>query len=584
MAPRQTPISTRQIKNTKATGAHYTPPALAQFLASRALNHLQLRHGLRVLDPACGDGNLLHAFVELCPVAYRKSLEVIGFESDRCAAGAARGRLSAVPDLNVKIEQADFLEELTACTSRQGNLFETPRAVNRSRVHPPFDLIIANPPYVRTQVLGADTSQRLATTLNLSGRVDLYHAFVRAMTLFLQDDGVLALLCSNRFLSTLSGASVRETLSSNYQVHEVIDLGDTKLFAAAVLPAIVIAHKRESSSKPHTPRFLRIYETAPVSLAPPSYESALHALETGATDIVAVGAIQYRIERGVLGTTARRSDPWVLTSKRHEAWLAQVEAHSDSTFDEAAVIRVGIKTTADPVFVRSDWNGLPPTLRPEPSLLRPLLTHHSALRWVALPPRYAVLYPHRDEGGRATPIDLSSYPQAEAYLKAHKKRLSARRYVTEAGRRWYELWVPQRPAEWAKPKVVFPDIAETPRFFLDESGAIVNGDCYWLTLRPGVDHSMLMLMLAIANSSLALRFYDNVCGNRLYSGRRRFITQYVKQFPLPRCKSVISRSIIGVTRKLLEQSRNRPADVSDLERELDHLVWQSFGFSEEIRG
>ncbi len=193
---------------------------------------------------------------------------------------------------------------------------------------------------------------------------------------------------------------------------------------------------------------------------------------------------------------------------------------------------MGIKTTCDSVFIRGDWAALPGDIRPEPELLHPLLTHREARRWKATPATKSVLYPHVDASGRATPIDLTTYPLAGAYLETHRAKLASRKYLEKAGRNWFEIWVPQRPSDWPKRKIVFPDIAESPRFLLDTSKAIVNGDCYWMALGDEVA-DLAYLLLAVGNSSFATRYYDAVCGNRLYAGRRRFITQYVRTFPLP---------------------------------------------------
>ena len=74
---------------------------------------------------------------------------------------------------------------------------------------------------------------------------------------------------------------------------------------------------------------------------------------------------------------------------------------------------------------------------------------------------------------------------------------------------------------------------------MDQSGAVVNGDCYWSKLRLDVDPDWLYLMLAVANSEVATTYYDTVFHNKLYAGRRRFMTQYVKEFPLPKLDSKI---------------------------------------------
>ena len=112
-----------------------------------------------------------------------------------------------------------------------------------------FDAVIANPPYVRTQVLGAAAAQELARRFGLTGRVDLYHAFVKAIANVLKPGGVLGLLTSNRFLTVKSGTALRRLLRNEFDLEAIYDLGDTKLFAAAVLPVIVIARKQRASGR-----------------------------------------------------------------------------------------------------------------------------------------------------------------------------------------------------------------------------------------------------------------------------------------------------------------------------------------------
>jgi SAM-dependent methyltransferase len=518
-----------------------------------------------VLDPACGDGSLLLALAEAAGGALTGDMRVVGLDQDAAALQVAREALEAVPFAAVELRQRDFL-------------------AGPAPLPADFDLVIANPPYVRTQVLGAERSRELARTHGLRGRVDLFHAFVRAMTDRLREGGVLALLCSNRFLTTQAGEAVRALLQEHYQLHSITDLGDTKLFRAAVLPAVVIARRRRS------PRsgpcgFTRVYTAPEPTAGPdgvPAMSSPIQALRAGVTGQVAIGDSRYRVERGVLDTARPPTHPWRLSHAGIASWLETVEAHTSCRFEDVAKIRVGIKTTSDSVFIRSDWTELPDEIRPEPQLLHPLLTHREARRWRAVPPTRGVLYPHVDAGGRAAPIDLAEYPLAGAYLETHRAKLASRSYLRAARRNWFEIWVPQRPSEWPKRKIVFPDIAESPRFLLDTSKAIVNGDCYWMALGDEVADDLAYLLLAVGNSSFAMRYYDAVCGNRLYAGRRRFITQYVKTFPLPERRHPAVARIVGLARELVHCQ----AAHGSIEDELNDLVWASFGLEEHdpIRG
>ena len=105
---------------------------------------------------------------------------------------------------------------------------------------PDFDLLIANPPYIRTQVLGAEQSQLLSKNFGLKGRVDIYQAFLVAMRSVLKPDGVAGVIVSNRFLTTKGAGRFREIIHNQYAIKGIWDFGDTKVFEAAVLPAVVI--------------------------------------------------------------------------------------------------------------------------------------------------------------------------------------------------------------------------------------------------------------------------------------------------------------------------------------------------------
>jgi len=87
------------------------------------------------------------------------------------------------------------------------------------------------------------------------------------------------------------------------------------------------------------------------------------------------------------------------------------------------------------------------------------------------------------------------------------------------------------------------------------------------------DNDLLWLAASVANSSFIERFYDLRFNNKLYAGRRRFITQYVEKFPLPNPSSEPSKEIISKAKRLY-QHISSPQETS-LEQELDILIWQA---------
>ncbi len=554
---------------TKAHGVHYTPPKLAAFLAD--ITAAAVRHvagPFRVLDPSCGDGSLLVAITNTLPKSVRHWLTIEGYETDARELAKAGASLAQLGIGSVVLHNRDFLSE-----DGVGSLAES-RGLFDEEPAQQYDLVIANPPYVRTQVMGAKKSQALSRQFGLTGRVDLYHAFAIAITSVLKPGGVVGLLTSNRFLTIKSGASLREMFSSHFEIEAVYDLGDTKLFTAAVLPVIIVARKGKTQSRPCC-EFHWIYEhrNGP-ERAPASRDSVLSALrDNELSGLVETPSGAFYIQRGKL---AIQSEMWTLSNTETNEWLETVAARQVATFGDLAKVRVGIKSTADEVFVRDKWEGLPADIQPEAELLHPLLTHREAARWLPRPAAKRVLYPHVKEYGKRSAIELADYPKAAAYFERHKARLTRRKYVIDGGRKWYEIWVPHNPDDWVKPKIAYPDISEYPRFFFDASGSIIQGDCYWITLNDKTDADWLLLMLAVANSTFITKYYDAQFHNKLYAGRRRFMTQYVAKFPLPDLAA--SHRIVEEVSKLLKKGEATEA----VERGINRFVWEAFGLAEEV--
>ncbi|MEW6349577.1 MAG: N-6 DNA methylase [Thermodesulfobacteriota bacterium] len=560
------------VSHEKSQGATYTPDVLANFVAKEIVGSVDckaLPSPLRVLDPAVGDGQLLMSLVgQLCKVG-DLAIEVYGFEMDSRALETAERRLKrAFGNLSVRFKVANFLDFVL---DQDLTLFAPETTIE-------YDLVIANPPYVRTQILGAGKARNLAKQFGLSGRVDLYFPFVLAIVQVLKPTGIAGIIVSNRFMTTKAGAPLRKAIREVSTIRHIWDLGDTKLFDAAVLPAVLLLEGR-TGDHAHKPHFTTIYETT----SPPLDRAANPIAALAKQGVVEVDdGRRFEVLNGILEPTSSSDAVWRISTREGDAWLATVRRNTWGSFRDIGKIRVGVKTCADQVFIRSDWQHMPENERPE--LLRPVVTHHIARRFRSVEserPRQ-ILYPHESINATRRTVDLAKYPRAKAYLERYREVLEQRRYVTEAGREWYEIWVPQDPSAWDLPKLVFRDIAEKPTFWVDLTSAVVNGDCYWLLSESPRDTDLLWLAAAVGNSTFIEKFYDNRFQNKLYAGRRRFMTQYVEKFPLPDPESRIGRTIIDTAKEVYESVEC--GSTSGLEERLDTLVWQSFGLVlEEVR-
>lgn len=538
----------------KANGVVYTPSDMADYVASEMIKYHQKNtdENVYVLDPAVGQGSLLVALLNALKNC-GKIIHAVGYETDSDTGRKTKHYLSQLfPDVEIDIRIGDFLKAVDEGTAGQ------------------YDYIIANPPYIRTQIMGSNRAQAIAEKLSLTGRVDIYYAFIVCTKNVLKENGIAGFITSNKFMTIKAGAAVRDFMLKNYRIHRIIDLGDTKLFDASVLPCIIV-FANGKTNEDSIVSFTSVYQNNDVAVSEATIQVAgvFQSIEESGYYSIPDGRV-FRFQQGTLNCSDMEA-VWTLASDENEQWLTRVVSNTWLTFSQIGKVRVGIKTTADNVFIGDKWDG--PLAELE--LLRPLITHRNAGQIIANNDvQWKVLYTHYTKNGKKVPYDIEEYPKSRDYLRSHYEQLSAREYVKKANRKWYEIWVPQNPDAWAHVKIVFRDISERPEFWFDSTGAIVNGDCYWIDIDPGTLEDNVYLALAVANSAFIEKFYDIKFNTKLYSGKRRYQTQYVEQFPIPYYGRDEAQQLISIIKKIIAEGSKEA--VSSYKPQIDLLVEKLF--------
>ena len=537
----------------KSKGVVYTPAEMADYLSGSMLSASRPNGGpLRILDPAMGEGELLVSLLKNIREISDCRVDITGYEIDEGSIDAAKKRIGEFQNINFHAVNADFIEKMAKEHEHTSK----------------FDYIIANPPYIRTQIMGSETSRKLSKDTGLKGRADIYYVFLIYAQKLLSPEGIAGFITSNKFMSVKAGASVREYLMNRSEITQITDFGDTKPFEAAVLPCIIVF--RNGKTDPQKVNFISVYER-PGGMSRIKADSIFSSLRH--TGDVAVNGKNYFVNSGSLSAPAD-GGPWTVACEISDEWMSNVEKRTFFKFKDIGKVRVVIKTTADPVFIKDMW----PRDEGTPELLRPLITHRNSGQIVSEnDKKWEVLYPHTTVGGKKTVSDLKDNPKSMRYLCENREKLESRKYVTEAGREWYEIWVPQNPDSWKNRKIVFRDISEEPQFWLDDSGAVVNGDCYWMDIYEGTSDEMIYLALAVANSRFIERFYDSRFNNKLYSGKRRFMAQYVELFPIPDPCTETAKRAASLVRDIIDH----PGDPGRAAKkaEIDRLIEEAFTLS-----
>ncbi len=201
------------LEDRKQRGAFFTPPAIAEFLASWAIAG---RPHARVLDPTCGEGVFLRAagrvLQSLAGTQADLSSQIYGIDLHKDSLVETRRMLQG-EGLDAHVIGRDF--------------FAVPPPVDLFSQLPPFDAVVGNPPFIRYQRhvgearrLSALAALRQGVTL--SGLASSWAAVLVHAGAFLAPDGRLAVVLPAELLTVGYAEPVRRWLRDRFASVQLI--------------------------------------------------------------------------------------------------------------------------------------------------------------------------------------------------------------------------------------------------------------------------------------------------------------------------------------------------------------------------
>jgi len=600
----------------KLLGIHYTPDSVIDYIVRHTIlsyfeknNFVELRK-IKILDPACGSGLfLLKAFDLLCSlwqqqfgklnansIRYILENNLYGVDIEAKAIHEAKQQLEkkanlfGVKEVTLSIQQGDAL--LHSFAQRQIHLLsENVKTFNWQEKFPTvfaeggFDCIIGNPPYIRIQHVQPEERriQYIERYQTARGRFDLAILFIELGHYLLKPEGKLGYITSNKLLTTKGAAALRAYILEHYNLIEILNLADTKIFEAAILPMILIMEKQINASNSF------LYTSIQEIRNPPNTYlkvNDLFELLNQQTRYIKWQQRYFQIEQFETALPTMNQSVWTFHAPKEHQLIEKIKNHSNCTLaDISQKISVGLKTTADNVFIKPMTLDFINQQHLESIVVFPLLESHNISKWHCdwqEKRDLYVLYPYQYQNNKLLPIDLNFYPNTKKYLLSHQKQLQARNYIKKSNRQWYEIWVHKSPADFKPLKIITPDISTHNRFALDDKGLFVNGTCYYILLKEeSLEH--YLLVLSLLNSSVLEFFHKVTSGNTLYSKRFRYWTSYLKSYPIPdfrHAKNLTTvNQLIANTRILLQTTDKQKQNT--LEQNNEQLIYRWFGLVED---
>jgi hypothetical protein len=461
------------------------------------------------IEPAAGDGAFLGAMVERlvdsCERLGRPLADcansLIAFELDDSSAD--RASAMTIDILLRKGAPRTVAEALASKWVHTGDYLLEAVSLNA-------DFVIGNPPYIRLENIPEEAAAMYRRTYHtMRGRSDLYIAFFEAALTQLNEGGVCAFICADRWMRNQYGSDLRRLITSRFAVETVIEMHDAGAFQDEVdaYPAITVIRCETQTSTVVASAGPEAERAAPLTLC--------KVLREVGPDQAVVPVRGLRAAR--VTSWFRGSDPWPCHSPEQLALLRRLE-ETFPPLEKHARVGIGVATGNDRVFITKDTRIVEPSRLLKLALARDIFCGH--LKWSG---HYLV-----DPWDRDGLVNLNAYPRLKAYLEEHAATLKKRHTAERNVRGWYKTIDRVSHALTPAPKLYIADIKDTLNPVLDRGETYPHHNLYFI---QGDDWDLEVLGGLLL--SAVGQFFVASYGVRMRGGYLRFQAQYLRRIRVP---------------------------------------------------
>jgi type I restriction-modification system DNA methylase subunit len=568
----------------RKTSIPHPPDSPAYWLAYR-----DILATTRVLDPACGSGAFLIGAFKYLKAEYHfinqrineldtQHGDLFGLDLD---ANILNNNLFGV-DLNAEsieitqlalwLETAEKGKKLRPLDEniRQGNSIihhkHTDKQAFLWTIHfkkvldgGGFDVILGNPPYVRQERLSAIKPYLQEHYQTYHGMADLYTYFFELGLGLLKKGGRLGYISSSTFFRTNSGTLLREFLKVQSNFLTVIDFNDYPVFeGVTTYPAILVLEKPERLRKqPPKSDFSFLNVTAKKV---PHHSALLQQLQS---------------EFGVMKQATLQNEAWQLEDARFTRLRQKITKNNKDLKDVYGSPYRGVLTGLNEAFVidTTQYAHLKAD-DPEGKILKPFLEGKDLKRWRAESRGlYLILFPkgwthqqlQHDEGDPAL-TESAAWEHVQRYypnIAAHLHPFAAQgRKRGDKGDFWWELRACAYYDAFEKPKIVYPDLSQGPKFHLDQAGCLFPNTGYFIA-------SLDKYLPALLNSNVVWFFLKGI-SDAMKGGewRIRLFSQNIERIPIPAATPEQKQTLADLAGQCQTEAEQRYALEQKVQRRL----------------
>ncbi|EQL57269.1 type II restriction endonuclease [Helicobacter pylori FD535] len=447
--------------------------------------------------------------------------------------------------------------------------FEFPEVLDDEGDFLGFDCIIGNPPYIRQEHI-KDLKPLLQKQYQdfYNSTADIYTYFFALAFHLLKEKGFNAFITSNKYARAKYGAKLRELLLKKTTLVSYMELNALKVFESAAVDTSIMNFIKQTPSKESV---FKYYEPTP----------------NDGNDLKSAHSLPMR-QNGL------STESFIFANTTLLDLRDKMESIGTPLKDWDIQINYGIKTGANEAFIipteKRDaiLNACKTQEERErtEALIKPILRGKDIKRYSY---EWAGEYLINTHNGytsnlksKIPPIDIEKYPATKAHLDAHYDIIATR---CDQGDTPYHLRNCAYLEDFEKEKIVYGEIVQEPRFYLDNRECQL-GYFYAEATSFILTGEHLHYLLGMLHSKLiTFAFKTFYAGGGLGESGYRYKKAFIERLPIPKItpqNQELARKITDGAERILKVKEKDPkANTQKLEKEIDALVYQLYNLTDE---
>ncbi len=432
-----------------------------------------------------------------------------------------------------------------------------------------FDIVIGNPPYVQLQKNGGELGKMYASENfeSFAKTGDIYALFYERGNQLLNNSGNLCFITSNKWMRAGYGEKMRKYFIENTSPKLLIDLGPDVFETATVDTNILLFTKNNNTTEKNN------FDCKACTIKE-KLEKKEHILK------------KYIFKNSVQ-LTSFTNEAWIILNPAEQAIKEKIEKVGTPLKDWDIKINYGIKTGYNEAFIIDGKKKDEFIAKDSKSveIIKPILRGKDIKRYYADFADKFLIASHngykKANGEKVEAVNMKNYPAIKEWLDSHWEKISKR---GDKGKTPYNLRNCAYQEEFEKEKIVYGQFREGSYHFIKEYSFLSSNE-YMITSNL----VNLKYLIALMNSKLPY-YYLQMIANNL--GGKTSISQksILIKTPIPQVPETQQKPFIDLVDKILEitsredyDSKNLPAEQTELEKQIDEMVFELYGLNEEER-